>query len=86
MTDIQSLTQALPPQYTRDIAVDPRGFVRVGGYNGVCVGRVIIEGDVRYLEVKDRNGARSLGRGAQMIRVDVEELLARLMGGSNETK
>ena len=71
---------ALPPQYTTDIAVDPRGFVRVGGYNGVCVGRVITEGDARYLEVKDRNAARSLGRGAQMLRVDVDELIARLLG------
>ena len=71
---------ALPPQYTTDIVVDPRGFVRVGGYNGVCVGRVITEGDARYLEVKDRNAARSLGRGAQMLRVDVDELIARLLG------
>ena len=70
---------ALPPQYVTDIAVDPRGFVRVGGYNGVCVGRVIQEGEVRYLEVKDRNAARSLGRGAQMLRVDVAELMARLL-------
>lgn len=69
---------ALPPQYTTDIAVDERGFVRVGGYNGVCVGRVIQEGNVCYLEVKDRNHARSLGRGAQFIRIDVAELLARL--------
>ena len=79
MTNNQTIA-ALPPQYTTDIAVDPRGFVRVGGYNGVCVGRVITEGDARYLEVKDRNAARSLGRGAQMLRVDVDELIARLLG------
>jgi len=71
---------ALPPQYVTDIAVDPRGFVRVGGYNGVCVGRVITEGDARYFEVKDRNAARSMGRGAQLLRVDVVELIARLTG------
>ena len=82
MPDNQTIAASLPPQYTADIAVDPRGFVRVGGYNGVCVGRVITEGDVRYLEVKDRNHARSLGRGAEMLRVDVAELIARLQAGS----
>jgi hypothetical protein len=69
----------LPPQYTTDIAVDARGFVRVGGYNGVCVGRVIDEGDTRFLEVKDRNAARSLGRGAQLLRIDAATLLAALL-------
>ena len=79
MTDNKTVA-ALPPQYTQDIAVDPRGLVRVGGeYNGVCLGRLITEGDVRYLEVKDRNRARSMGRGAQMIRINVEELLCRLL-------
>ena len=80
MTDTQTIAAALPPQYTTDIAVDPRGFVRIGGYNGVCVGRVITEANARYFEVKDRNAARSLGRGAQMLRVDVAELVARLLG------
>ena len=80
MPDNQNQTvAALPPQYVSDIAVDPRGFVRVGGYNGVCVGRVINEGAARYFEVKDRNNARSLGRGAQLLRVDVEELLRALL-------
>jgi len=69
MTDTQTITQSLPPQYVTDIAVDPRGFVRVGG---VCIGRLITEGDhITYFEVKDRNAARSLGRGAQLIRVPV---------------
>ena len=81
MPDNQTIA-ALPPQYTQDIAVDPRGFVRVGGYNGVCVGRVIDVGNARYFEVKDRNAARSMGRGAQLLRVDVAELIARLTGGS----
>jgi hypothetical protein len=71
---------ALPPQYTTDIAVDGRGLVRIGGYNGVCVGRILDHGDVRYFEVKDRNTARSLGRGAQFIRIDIAELMARLLG------
>ena len=82
MTDNKSITENLPPHYTTEIAVDPRGFVRIGGYNGVCMGRVITENDVRYLEIKDRNHARSLGRGAQMIRVDVAELLARLLASA----
>ena len=82
MPDNRTVTNTLPPQYVTDIAVDPRGFVRVGGYNGVCVGRVIDEGNARYLEVKDRNNARSLGRGAQLLRVDVEELLRALTGGA----
>jgi hypothetical protein len=75
MTDTSTLTQSLPPQYTRDIAVDPRGFVRVGG---VCIGRLITEADLIYFEVKDRNNARSLGRGAQLIRVPVAEVVRRL--------
>ena len=78
MTDIQSLTQALPPQYTRDIAVDPRGFVRVGGYNGVCIGRLLTEDDMRYLEIKDRSGARALARGAQLVRIPIEEIIRGL--------
>jgi len=80
MSDNQNIAANLPPQYTTAVAVDPRGFVRVGGYNGVCVGRVVVEDDARYLEVKDRNAARSLGRGAQLLRVDVAELIARLTG------
>jgi len=78
MPDNQNIAANLPPQYVDDIAVDTRGFVRVGGYNGVCVGRILNEGDARYLEVKDRNAARSLGRGAQLLRVDVAEFIARL--------
>jgi len=56
----------LPPQYVTNIAVDPRGFVRVGG---VCVGRRIREDDRVIIEFKDRNSRRSACRGAQLIRV-----------------
>jgi hypothetical protein len=79
MPDNQTVA-ALPPQYTTDIAVDARGLVRIGGYNGVCAGRILDHGDVRYFEVKDRNAARSLGRGAQLIRIPVAELMAQLLG------
>jgi len=76
MPDIHTVT-SLPPLYTTDIAVDQRGFVRVGG---VCVGRRITEGERILFEVKDRERSRSLARGAQLIRVDVTELIARLTG------
>jgi len=75
MTDIQSLTQALPPEYTRSIAVDPRGFVRV---SGICIGRLLTEDDMRYLEIKDRSGARALARGAQLVRIPIEEIIRGL--------
>jgi hypothetical protein len=71
----QSITQSLPPQYVTTIAVDTRGYVRV---SGVCIGRLIEEGDVVYFEVKDRNAERSLLRGAQMIRVPAGALIRTL--------
>ena len=66
---------ALPPQYTHDIAVDPRGFVYIGG---VCIGRLLTERDRVYFEVKDRSAQHSAQRGAQFIRVDIAELIASL--------
>ena len=71
---------ALPPQYVTNIAVDPRGFVRVGG---VCVGRRILEGERVIIEFKDRNGRRSVERGAQLIRVPLGVFIRGL---TNETK
>lgn len=68
MNDTQTITRGLPPEYTTTVTVDVGGFVRI---SGVCVGRIVTEGDVRYFEVKDRNASRSLSRGAQMIRVPV---------------
>jgi len=70
-----NITATLPPQYTSNIAVDPRGFVRI---DGVCIGRLLTEGDVVLFEIKDRNAARSLGRGAQLIRVPVKAMVRSL--------
>ena len=68
----------LPPQYTSVIACDARGLVRVGGLDGVCIGRIITEGDVAFFEAKDRNAGRSYERGAQLLRIDVLELIEAL--------
>jgi hypothetical protein len=70
-----TVVTSLPPIYVQNIAVDGRGFVRVGG---VCVGRLIQEADEVYFEVKDRNNARSLSRGAQMIRVPTSAVVKAL--------
>ena len=67
-----------PTLYTTNVAADPRGFVRI---SGVCVGRLIREGDAVYFEVKDRNANRAAGRGAEMLRVNIADLLRALTPG-----
>ena len=70
-----NITATLPLKYTTNIAVDLRGFVRI---DGVCIGRLLTEDDVLLFEIKDRNAARSLGRGAQLIRVPVRDMVRSL--------
>ena len=73
MTDNQTTTP--PTKFTTNIAVDPRGFVRV---DGVCLGRLLREGDVLMFEVKDTFRARAEVRGRQFVRVKVHDLVRRL--------
>lgn len=70
--DIHSMTQALPPQYTTNISVDPRGFVRI---DGVCIGRLLTERDEILFEVRDRYAARAMARGAEIIRIPVKTMI-----------
>ena len=58
-----------------DIEIDQYGYVRV---DGVCIGRRLKYGDEIFLEIKDRNKARSAQRGYQYIKVSLQELLEKL--------
>ena len=73
MPDNQTATP--PTKFTTNIAVDPRGFVRV---DGVCLGQLLTEGDVLMFEVKDPFRARAEVRGRQFVRVKVHDLVRHL--------
>jgi len=73
MPDNQTATP--PTKFTTNIAVDPRGFVRV---DGVCLGQLLREGDVLLFEVKDTFRARAEVRGRQFVRVKVHDLVRHL--------
>ena len=66
---------SLPPRQCDAVDVDPQGFVRV---DGLCIGRRVVNKGQIALEFKDRNGARSMSRGAQLLRVPLELLLEAL--------
>ena len=68
-------TTTPPTKFTTNIAVDPRGFVRV---DGVCLGRLLREGDVLLFEVRDTFRARAEVRGRQFVRVRVGDLVRHL--------
>ena len=70
-----NITATLPAQYTTNIAVDLRGFVRI---DGVCIGRLLTEDDLLMFEVKDTFRARAEVRGRQFVRVKVGDLVRRL--------
>ena len=73
MTDNQTTTP--PTKFTTNIAVDPRGFVRI---DGVCLGQLLTEGDLLMFEVKDTYRARAEVRGRQFVRVRVHDLVRHL--------
>jgi len=73
MTDNQTTTP--PTKFTTNIAVDPRGFVRV---DGVCLGQLLTEGDMLMFVVKDTYRARAEVRGRQFVRVRVNDLVRHL--------
>ena len=70
-----NITATLPLKYTTNIAVDPRGFVRL---DGVCLGQLLTEGDLLMFEVKDTYRARAEVRGRQFVRVRVHDLVRHL--------
>ena len=77
MTD--NITTPLPPHYTTNIAVDPRGFVRV---DGLCTGRLITEEDRLFFEVKDHRPVWSNGRGASLLRIPLDVYIKNLTNDS----